>query len=268
MKPALDVPCSAIDALPRPRETFWTSSAGETPARLLVLAVVWVAGATLTGIAAAFILGFVVGVYSRIDPAADWYIARSVYGVLALVVADLLLILGALRRAAIIGNGDAMAGLGAERIQQPGLLVLFAVLNVVCAPGWTWLLGLWVRPETGLLGLIREALSLGWLMQSVVVLSVIGLSPLWEELFFRGWLWTGLRRRWHPIPVMLTTSILWLLLHGMDGLARPLFLIPQAVLISLARHYCGGVRASLTIHILNNLIAMALIGFTLLFAHP
>lgn len=66
---------------------------------------------------------------------------------------------------------------------------------------------------------------------------------------------------------MLTTSILWLLLHGVDHPARPLFLIPGATFISLARHFCGGVRASLAIHVLNNLTVLVVISFTLLFGY-
>jgi membrane protease YdiL (CAAX protease family) len=262
-----DLGIVAPGALSQPRETFWTSSAGETPARLLFLAVVWFVGATLAGIATAFVLGFAAGVHNQASPATAWHIARPVYGFVALIVADLLLILAALGRGEIVGNGNIIAGLGGASIQRPRLLVLLAALNLVCAPAWAWLLAHWLSPETGLLGMIKDALSLGRLMQGAILLSVVGLSPLWEELFFRGWLWTGLQRWWQPVPVMLTTGTLWLLLHGMDGLSRPLFLIPGAIFISLARHYCGGIRASLTLHVLNNLTAMVLIGFALLFAH-
>jgi membrane protease YdiL (CAAX protease family) len=58
---------------------------------------------------------------------------------------------------------------------------------------------------------------------------------------------------------MVATAVPWLALHMFDGLLRPLYLLPMAVMLCLARQYCGGIRAALTLHVLNNLIAMALV---------
>ena len=55
---------------------------------------------------------------------------------------------------------------------------------------------------------------------------------------------------------MVATTIPWLALHMFDGLLRPLYLLPMGVMLCLARQYCGGTRASITLHVLNNLMAM------------
>jgi membrane protease YdiL (CAAX protease family) len=104
-------------------------------------------------------------------------------------------------------------------------------------------------------------------MQGATLLCMVVLSPLWEELFFRGWLWTGLRRHWRPLPVMLVTALPWLVLHMADGVLRPLFLVPAAIMFSLARQYCGGVRASLTLHVLNNTTAIAIVALAMAAGH-
>ena len=55
---------------------------------------------------------------------------------------------------------------------------------------------------------------------------------------------------------MVATTIPWLALHMFDGLLRPLYLLPMGVMLCLARQYCGGIRASITLHVLNNVMAM------------
>jgi membrane protease YdiL (CAAX protease family) len=91
------------------------------------------------------------------------------------------------------------------------------------------------------------------------VALVVGLAPVSEELFFRGWLWEAFRRRGLAIfTTACLTSLPWLLLHGLDAPGRILFLIPAAVVISFARHLGHSVFASLAVHVANNGAAMLL----------
>jgi len=90
------------------------------------------------------------------------------------------------------------------------------------------------------------------------VFLILLLAPLAEELFFRGWLWTGLRQSWGPVGTGLLTGGAWLLLHLGNGLWKPLFILPSAILFSLARHYGGSVRASLWLHVATNALALLL----------
>jgi hypothetical protein len=51
---------------------------------------------------------------------------------------------------------------------------------------------------------------------------------------------------------MTWTTGLWLAMHFMDGTWRPFLLLPTGILLGLARHYGDSVRASLTLHLINN----------------
>ena len=77
-----------------------------------------------------------------------------------------------------------------------------------------------------------------WLSAYSSFSSVI-LSPVSEELFFRGWMWTGLRKHWGPLATALATATVWLMLHvsSFSDFSAPIWLIPVALILSLARHF-------------------------------
>jgi len=258
-----------LETAPAPAET---PVRPEKPARLLFLAVVWVLAAVAAGIASALVVGVAVGVHNHAastGPAHAWTVSPAVYGLICIAVTDVVLLLAAWARAEVVGRGDVIAGLGGGPITRPRLLVVLAIVGAAVVIGWMVLLSLWLKPEdqTGITALLKDAATTGPVMQAAMLVCMAGLSPVWEELFFRGWLWTGLRRHWRPLPVMVATALPWLLLHMADGLLRPLFLIPAAIMFSLARQYCGGVRASLTLHVLNNLIALVIVTMALPAGH-
>lgn len=94
---------------------------------------------------------------------------------------------------------------------------------------------------------------LAWIVRVVVVCALVP-----EELFFRGWLWAGLRRQWGAWRTGRATGLLFLLVHGVAGdWRRPLVLAPFVVLLSLARELGGSVRASLAVHVMSNGLAAA-----------
>jgi uncharacterized protein len=99
----------------------------------------------------------------------------------------------------------------------------------------------------------------------VTLLLAVAVAPVAEELFFRGWLWTALLRCWGVWPSALCTGGLWLAMHALDSPVRALILLPATILLSLARYYCGSVRASLLVHVANNAaasVAQLLAGLT------
>jgi membrane protease YdiL (CAAX protease family) len=99
------------------------------------------------------------------------------------------------------------------------------------------------------------------------IVLVAVLAPVSEELFFRGWLWEALRRREHTvITTVCLTAIPWLLLHGIDAPGRILFIMPAAVILSLARYVGGSVRASIATHMTNNGIAILVQTVMMLFS--
>jgi membrane protease YdiL (CAAX protease family) len=95
-------------------------------------------------------------------------------------------------------------------------------------------------------------------MLVIMLLLAVAVAPVAEELFFRGWLWTALRRSWGVWPTALCTAGLWLGIHAIDGPVRALILLPTAILLCLARYYGGSVRASLLVHVVNNGTAVAI----------
>ena len=75
----------------------------------------------------------------------------------------------------------------------------------------------------------------------------LAFDPIVEELYLRGWLWTGLRKHWTVFPTAVLTGTIWLAMH-LD-FRRIITLFPVAIILSVARHF-GGVRASIFVHVL------------------
>src|SRR5438128_859238 len=63
-----------------------------------------------------------------------------------------------------------------------------------------------------------------WTLVAFIIVTVV-LAPLAEELFYRGWLWTGLRQHWRAFPTALLSCSLWLLSHIDRGYLVPIILI-------------------------------------------
>jgi membrane protease YdiL (CAAX protease family) len=253
----------ATPQMPCPAASEMLGGSSESPTRSLFVALVLVLGAFAAGVAAAFVGGFVIGIHNGAvlnNPTRTWRVPPIDFALLSIAVTDVMMLLAAWGRAAIVGGGNVVAGLGAGPIRRPRLLAILALAGSIVISGWIVLLLHWVTPtHAGIVTLARSAVNAAPVVQGALLACIVLLSPVWEEFFFRGWLWTALRRHWRPFPVMMATAVPWLLLHMLDGLSRPLFLIPAAIIFSLARHYCDSVRASLTLHVLNNLIAMAIV---------
>jgi uncharacterized protein len=171
----------------------------------------------------------------------------------------------ALHRAKIVGwRSDRADGLGLAPIRRWWLFCVFvAAILLMSTVFWairvpsrpTWL----PAPQVGAVETIFA--DSGPVTMIVWIVWMTLLAPIAEEMFFRGWLWTGLRRFRTPLPVMIVTSIPWLAIHGYD--ARFMALI--TVILCLARHYCGSVRATLALHAINNsgatVAMLAIYGF-------
>ena len=146
------------------------------------------------------------------------------------------------------------AGLGWRPIQRPALLAALVLGQLFATVTWAVIIvRMFGAPSANVaIMLQRSAQSSPWLLGAVIALATL-IAPLCEELFFRGWLWTGLRRSWGPGRAAFVTALPWLILHAADGgWRRVLILVPAAVLFSVARHACDSVRASLIMHVSNN----------------
>ena len=180
------------------------------------------------------------------------------------------LLLGAMWEGWRVGNGDRGAGLGASPIRRLGTVAFLCLLMVAWVFALPTLLGavpsLRALAKVATPGVLTPDGADGPAAVVLRLLLLAVLAPVSEELFFRGWLWEALRRAGHGAwSVAGWTSLPWLLLHGLDSPKRVLFLIPAAVVFSVARHVGGGVRASLMVHMSNNLTVVLMQAVPILF---
>ena len=253
----------AIAALPdyQHAESAWKS---------LGLMVVWMIAAVAAAYVVIVIVAFVVGLHNGLH-FPRWRMPAP--GVLVLMTGigmQATLLFGAWRRARALAPDNRAEGLGFVPVRRYWLLCLLAVLLalyigclILAVVAWRMhLLSVHAAlPRPGMHGstLLAQFATAGSVTRILIVLLTVGVAPLAEECFFRGWLWTALRAHWGPFAVMLCTSLPWLALHLLDGVTRPLFLIPAAIALSLARHFCGSLRASISLHAFNNLLATGLV---------
>lgn len=169
--------------------------------------------------------------------------------------------------------GDHCAGLGVRPIRHGGRVALLCIVMVI------WLLTFILLAEAfpALRAFVKSVTpdmlaGLGGGGPIIVVLRIVLvtiLAPVSEELFFRGWLWEAFRRRGHTVTMTACMTVLpWLLLHGIDSPGRIVFLIPAAVVFSLARQQGGSVLASLSVHLTNNMTAVFMQALGTWFGQP
>ncbi len=236
----------------------WVEPVSETPGRLFRRGFVWMAVIIGLTFLLPVLYGAAIGIHNS-GGGPPWTLDRPLTVFLSGLGLDAGLIVASLYRGRAVGDGRLRDGLGLDPIERPGLLI-FLILACMAVPAFYTLI---------FQALLHE--PLGWLLQDrlhqawgdgpptsvrVLIMTVI-MAPIAEELFFRGWLWTGLSRHMGPLAVCLLTGIPFLLAHLPGGSYKPIILIPATIFISVARHCCGGIRASMLVHGFNNLAAMA-----------
>jgi len=181
------------------------------------------------------------------------------------------LLLAALRQGRLAGGGNRRVGLGAGPVRRKGTVALLCAATIVWLAAFMFMMNRFPAlrdfAKSVAPGGLSDLTGASTVVEVARVVLVAALAPVSEELFFRGWLWEALRRREHTVvATVCLTAIPWLLLHGIDAPGRILFLIPAAVVFSLARHLGGSVRASLATHMTNNGIAILVQSVMMLFS--
>jgi len=113
---------------------------------------------------------------------------------------------------------------------------------------------------TSLMGVEAEEDILEGVRDSTVLIVLLGilslaLAPFMEELFFRGFLFGGLRGRWGLLGAALGSGLLFTVAHfsGISSLpALPLIGV-LSLLLAWAYHYTGSLFAPMATHFLWNL---------------
>jgi uncharacterized protein len=237
----------------------------EPPWRSLLHACLWLLAAELASFCTAVVVGAVAGVAlatAHAHGAEGWKPDLLFYGVVATIALQATLLLAGLRQGRSAGRGNLMTGLGAAPMRRHGLIALLTGLMVAWVLGYVATL---VRFQafdayvaTRVPSVLALPVSAGPVMTAILLVLAVAVAPVAEELFFRGWLWTALRRCWGVWPTAFCTAGLWLGIHAIDSPVRALILLPTAILLCLARHCGGSVRASLLVHGVNNATAVAI----------
>ena len=136
----------------------------------------------------------------------------------------------------------------------------------------------WQRPETLVIVVVTLAyaaaasLIMGVLRDHRVIVSgetdlvllatitanLVVLAPLAEELFFRGWLYTGLRAHLPFWPSFLLTTCLFAAIHWDSSHRRILLVLPLAVALGLLREATGSIKPTILLHGAYNLIIVCI----------
>jgi membrane protease YdiL (CAAX protease family) len=214
----------------------------ESAGHLIVIAIGWFVLAQLIGIVT---VGSVEGVLRVHDQSVslDNPIGQTTMGVLI----NCILLIVVRGRSVVVGRGNRRSGVDDKPITRWWLLIELAFLTGACAfvasSFWNAKQPHWVSSWRG---------EGPWVLTAYTVVAVV-VAPLAEELFFRGWLWTGLRQHWRAFPTALISCGLWLIVHIDRGFLLPIILIPLAIILGFARHLCG-IRAAIILHALYNLV--------------
>jgi membrane protease YdiL (CAAX protease family) len=235
-----------------PSEPQMLPPARRAPWKLLAWAVLWVALASLGSFAVSLAFGLVLYFTN------DGYVLEAlqepdiggVHLVLSTLTLMLLLSWFGLRNARRAG-GDLREGLGWLPIRNRRQVAV--ITGALLAYGLV-LPFLDINPYPELAQNIRAVNPL-LLVPAALLVAVFG--PVAEELFFRGWLWTALRKYRSAPWTMLATGLLWYAIHYSHGLLYMALLLPPIIMITLVRQIGGSLRASILVHIIYNTYCVA-----------
>ena len=157
--------------------------------RLVGWAIVWCLAASAAAAVAGAFVGAVVGA-TGLQARLGLANATSLYILAGGLGSQIVMVCVALQKGAAAEHGDTRAGIGNHAILRPMVVTLICVIVMAYSAAIN-LGGFNAFPQ-----ILRRVASVSWWVASgLFLITAIG-APLAEELFFRGWLWTGLRKKW------------------------------------------------------------------------
>lgn len=238
------------DASPVLRSPDTSTAEPETVWRLIAVAIGWqvlaIIPAMLITIAA---ISWLISIGADIsDPRTRG--TRDLATPMAVLCFNIVLLRSIFVRGRIVGHGDVGAGIGDGPVYNLPIMAALCILVVI----YSVLLNVGIyEGYFELSGPSRPANP--WLRAYSILFAIV-IAPLIEELFFRGWLWTGLQRRCGMLGTALLTSALFIAIHFPMTLVTVAALVPTTILYSMARHIGRSVRAPIALHAIRNLTSL------------
>jgi membrane protease YdiL (CAAX protease family) len=216
----------------------------------------WDIRRTILGLLAGLVLGAVFAplLVLPFDPDLDTAGARiAAQGLLevTLIAVAIAVAQGAGRPAALAAHLSRL-GLRAFRRSAFGWLALamFSYYAIVIAYGL-----LVIEPEQE--DIARDlGLDQGVLTAVAAVALIAVVAPVAEEVFFRGMLFGGLRRRMAAIPASAISALVFGALHGTTGITTVPPLVVFGFVLALLYERTGSLVPGMIGHVLNNSLAL------------
>jgi membrane protease YdiL (CAAX protease family) len=92
------------------------------------------------------------------------------------------------------------------------------------------------------------------------VLMIVLLAPVAEELFFRGFVFAGLRTRWSLWPAAITSGLIFGLVHAPTGITTVVPLATLGIALCWLYNRTGSLWPCVIAHMINNGLALALVS--------
>ena len=94
----------------------------------------------------------------------------------------------------------------------------------------------------------------------LAVLMIALLAPVAEELFFRGFVFAGLRTRWSLWPAAITSGLIFGLVHASTGITTVVPLAALGVALCWLYDRTGSLWPCVIAHMINNGLALAVVS--------
>ena len=142
--------------------------------------------------------------------------------------------------------------LGLSPISGKALLILF-VICVGLISIWDSMTLILERPLIPQI-MVDAYTSCQWPM--IFWIAIVFAAPVFEEIFFRGFLFEGFRKsRIGDLGTVIITALTWAIIHTQYGYYEMSFIFLLGILLGVVRIKTGSIWGCLFIHALNNLVA-------------
>lgn len=142
------------------------------------------------------------------------------------------------------------------RVAAPGILAMVVGILALSQALESLALLVGMGPGANLDWIARTLATATAPMLVLAALVVGGLAPVGEELFFRGFMLTRLRRVWRAGPAIVATALAFGLIHG--ELIHGLLAAGIGVYLGLITERSGSVIPAIVCHVANNTVSVLL----------